>query len=114
MPEPLVIDGRGIRCLQVGGQQIDAAVAAAFLAACTPAGMQAALQGAAQPYTIYSELAQTYTTQMLDPSAGWTWNRHGHYDSHIPEVFPKVVFSDLPVSHSTVRRTPSANETEGV
>jgi hypothetical protein len=29
----------------------------------------------------------------LDPSAGWTWNRHGHYDSHIPEVFPKVTFS---------------------
>jgi DNA invertase Pin-like site-specific DNA recombinase len=41
-----VIDGRGIRCLQVGGQQIDAAVAAAFLAACTPAGMQAALAAA--------------------------------------------------------------------
>ena len=25
--------------------------------------------------------------------AGWTWNRHGHYDSHIPEVFPYVRFS---------------------
>lgn len=24
---------------------------------------------------------------------GWTWNRHGHYDSHIPEVFPYVTFS---------------------
>ncbi len=32
-------------------------------------GMQAALQGASQPYAIYSELAQTYTTQMLDPAA---------------------------------------------
>ncbi|HEY0302623.1 MAG TPA: Gldg family protein, partial [Rhizomicrobium sp.] len=32
-------------------------------------GMQAALQGNAQPYAIYSELTQTYTTQMLDPSA---------------------------------------------
>ncbi len=41
-----VIDGRGSRCLQVGGQQIDAAVAAAFLAACTPAGVQAALAAA--------------------------------------------------------------------
>ena len=30
----------------------------------------------------------------LDPSAGWTWNRHGHYDSHIPEVFPYVTFSE--------------------
>ena len=32
-------------------------------------GMQAAMQGNAQPYAIYSELAQTYTTQMLDPAA---------------------------------------------
>ncbi len=31
--------------------------------------------------------------ELLDPSAGWTWNRHGHYDSHIPEVFPYVEFS---------------------
>lgn len=29
----------------------------------------------------------------LEPSAGWTWNRHGHYDSHIPEVFTHVEFS---------------------
>ena len=29
----------------------------------------------------------------LDRSAGWTWNRHGHYDSHIPEVFPYVHFT---------------------
>ena len=26
--------------------------------------------------------------EVLDPCVGWTWNRHGHYDSHIPEVFP--------------------------
>lgn len=31
--------------------------------------------------------------ESLDPCAGWTWNVHGHYDSHIPEVFPRVVFS---------------------
>lgn len=31
--------------------------------------------------------------EVLDPCAGWTWNRHGHYDSHIPEVFPKITFS---------------------
>jgi len=29
----------------------------------------------------------------LDPPAGWTWNRHGHYDSHIPETFTYVRFS---------------------
>jgi hypothetical protein len=32
--------------------------------------------------------------EVLDPCAGWTWNRHGHYDSHIPEVFPYVKFSE--------------------
>ena len=31
--------------------------------------------------------------KLLDRSAGWTWNQHGHYDSHIPEVFPYVTFS---------------------
>lgn len=31
--------------------------------------------------------------KLIPPGAGWTWNRHGHYDSHIPEVFPYVQFS---------------------
>jgi hypothetical protein len=35
--------------------------------------------------------------ELLDPCAGWTWNRHGHYDSHIPEVFPYVTFSERAV-----------------
>jgi hypothetical protein len=30
----------------------------------------------------------------LERSAGWTWNPHGHYDSHIPERFTTVVFVD--------------------
>jgi hypothetical protein len=42
----VLVNGRGSRCLRVGGQQLDAAVAAAFLAACTPAGLQAALAAA--------------------------------------------------------------------
>jgi len=29
----------------------------------------------------------------VDPAAGWTWNRHGFYDSHIPETFTYVTFS---------------------
>jgi DNA invertase Pin-like site-specific DNA recombinase len=41
-----LVNGRGSRCLSVGGRQIDAAVATAFLAACTPAGVQAALAAA--------------------------------------------------------------------
>jgi hypothetical protein len=35
--------------------------------------------------------------ERLDPAAGWTWNRHGHYDSHIPETFTYVQFSTRPV-----------------
>lgn len=33
------------------------------------------------------------TGKLIPPGAGWTWNRHGHYDSHIPELFPYVQFS---------------------
>ena len=33
----------------------------------------------------------------LDPCVGWTWNRHGHYDSHIPAVVPYITFSTEPV-----------------
>jgi len=36
--------------------------------------------------------------EVLNPCVGWTWNRHGHYDSHIPEVFPYVTFSEHPVT----------------
>ena len=35
--------------------------------------------------------------ERLDPAAGWTWNRHGHYDSHIPETFTYVHFSEAMV-----------------
>jgi hypothetical protein len=35
--------------------------------------------------------------EILDPCAGWTWNPHGHYDSHIPEVFPYITFSTATV-----------------
>jgi hypothetical protein len=31
--------------------------------------------------------------QLIPPGDGWTWNRHGHYDSHIPETFTYVHFS---------------------
>ncbi len=35
----------------------------------------------------------TKAGQLIPPGAGWTWNRHGHYDSHIPETFTFVHFS---------------------
>jgi hypothetical protein len=37
----------------------------------------------------------------LDPSPGWIWNRHGHYDSHIPETFTYVHFSNQVVGAQT-------------
>ena len=35
--------------------------------------------------------------ERLDPAAGWTWNRHGQYDSHMPETFTFVTFSSREV-----------------
>ena len=43
-----IVNGRGEYCLNVGGCQIDAAVAVAFLAALAPAGLEASLKAAEQ------------------------------------------------------------------
>ncbi len=43
-----ISNGRGEWCLRIGGRQIDAAVAEAFLAALAPAGLEAALKAAEQ------------------------------------------------------------------
>ena len=43
-----IVNGRGEYCLNVGGCQIDAAVAAAFLAALEPAGLEASVKAAEQ------------------------------------------------------------------
>jgi hypothetical protein len=43
-----IVNGRGEYCLNVGGVQIDAAVAAAFLAALVPAGLAASLEATEQ------------------------------------------------------------------
>src|SRR5215469_7539130 len=43
-----ISNGRGERCLQLGGRQVDEAVAKAFLAELAPAGLAAALQAAEQ------------------------------------------------------------------
>ncbi|MBC7361271.1 MAG: carbohydrate-binding family 9-like protein [Candidatus Aminicenantes bacterium] len=32
--------------------------------------------------------------RQIEPSIGWALNAHGVYDSHIPECFSKVIFSD--------------------
>src|SRR6201982_1762165 len=43
-----IVNGRGEYCLNIGGVQIDAAVAEAFLAALAPAGLKASLQAIEQ------------------------------------------------------------------
>ena len=43
-----LVNGRGEYCLRVGGRQVDEAVAAAFLDALAPAGLEAALKAAEQ------------------------------------------------------------------
>lgn len=45
-PGSNIVEGRGVRCLTIGGCQIDAAVAKAFLAALAPAAVAASLQAA--------------------------------------------------------------------
>jgi DNA invertase Pin-like site-specific DNA recombinase len=47
-PGKNIVEGRGHRCLRVGGRQIEAAVTAAFLAALEPVALAAALQAAEQ------------------------------------------------------------------
>ena len=46
-PASTIVNGRGSYCLRVGGRQVDDAVAKAFLAALTPAGVEASLEAAA-------------------------------------------------------------------
>ncbi|MBP7051655.1 MAG: carbohydrate-binding family 9-like protein [Phycisphaerae bacterium] len=41
--------------------------------------------------------ALQYNGRMTDPSVGWSFNKHGVYDSHIPECFTFVHFSSEPV-----------------
>ncbi len=37
--------------------------------------------------------ALQYNGRVTDPSVGWSFNKHGVYDSHIPECFTRVHFS---------------------
>jgi hypothetical protein len=37
-----------------------------------------------------------------DPG-GWAWSPHGVWDSHVPEVFPYVTFSDLPAGGQVLK-----------
>ena len=46
----------------------------------------------------------------LDPG-GWAWSPHGVWDSHVPEVFPYVTFSDRPAGES-LASAPAVSRTQ--
>jgi len=52
--------GRGLRCMSVGGRQIEEAVIKAFLAALTPAGIQAAVLAAEQLEANYEKALEPW------------------------------------------------------
>lgn len=59
-----IANGRGEHCLRVGGRQIDAAVARAFIAALAPAGLEAALLVAQQVETDHDGVVAQVTLQV--------------------------------------------------
>ncbi len=42
--------------------------------------------------------------RLIPPGDGWTWNKHGFYDSHIPETFTYVHFSTEMVRNVDLHR----------
>jgi hypothetical protein len=46
----------------------------------------------------FSRFNQYKEAQPATDPGGWAWSPHGVWDSHIPELFPYVTFSDRPVS----------------
>jgi hypothetical protein len=59
-----LVDGKGVRHLNVGGQAIDAAVAEAFLAALSPAAVQACLAAAEQLEAGYDAALEQHRRQV--------------------------------------------------
>jgi hypothetical protein len=45
----------------------------------------------------FSRFNQYKEAPPADDSGGWAWSPHGVWDSHIPELFPYIHFSDTPV-----------------
>lgn len=46
----------------------------------------------------FSRFNQYKEAEPANDSGGWAWSHHGVWDSHIPEVFPKITFSERLVS----------------
>jgi hypothetical protein len=48
----------------------------------------------------FSRFNQYKEAPPADDPGGWAWSPHGAWDSHIPEVFPRITFSTVPVSQA--------------
>ncbi|HVC76280.1 MAG TPA: recombinase family protein [Candidatus Micrarchaeaceae archaeon] len=59
-----VVNGRGARCLSIGGARIEKAVAKSFLAAMTPAGMEAAVMAIEQIETDFESSLKTWRLEV--------------------------------------------------
>ena len=59
-----VVNGRGARCLSIGGARIEKAVAQSFLAAMTPAGMEAAVMAVEQIETDFEASLKTWRLEV--------------------------------------------------
>ena len=46
----------------------------------------------------FSRFNQYKEAAPANDSGGWAWSPHGVWDSHVPEVFPKIVFSKMDVA----------------
>lgn len=46
----------------------------------------------------FSRFNQYTEAPPADDPGGWAWSPHGVWDSHVPEVFPYITFSERPVS----------------
>jgi len=48
----------------------------------------------------FSRFNQYKEAPPADDPGGWAWSPHGAWDSHIPEVFPLITFSTVPVGEA--------------
>jgi hypothetical protein len=46
----------------------------------------------------FSRFNQYQAAPPAADSSGWAWSPHGVWDSHVPEVFPFIHFSDMPIT----------------
>lgn len=51
----------------------------------------------------FSRFNQYKAAPPAQDSGGWAWSPHGVWDSHVPELFPRITFSQTPVPRARHR-----------